>query len=674
MLLTKKKKPIISLSFILTILLLVGCDDSVTNNYPGTDTNGRVIGSIHGVVTDANTNVRLDSVQVTTVGGAKMLSTITDNLGYYAFTNLSPGNYEISYSGKSDYAIGRVTVTIPTLQQVGIADLPTNEDFHHSEKMDMDLYGLNAGLTGVIWAKQDDENTNLADGVTVIADFTGYDISPDEYYTTTDSVGVFTFNNLPGTHSVNVRTMPYNDGSYDYSVQTASATLIPNGTANSGNIILTISPRTPFIVQNNFENDNFGLTEYIVVTFSKAMETSSFDISLSSISYGDVEFEATWSNDITLTVNPYVALQANETYYLSLSGVSQDNNSFSETLDFETQEGIEFVWANLERVDGLFDEFPIDSNIEITFTMEVDLDNYNGYVNLSDENGAIVSTTESLSADLKTLIIDPLYNLEPDQDYSLNYKVYSTIEGDYDDGNFNFKTASDVTVPGQITGFAVDMGDDWAADWNTTSITFKCNTVDNADEYRIYAKDNGYNTDLVRVGSFSNLDYVTDQSGTVYLNSYPQFDYYGDDGIQTPFSGGIELTFKIVGYNDAGEGTFSDAVVVKDETAPTGSLNQSGSANNSASTDTQTFTVGFTANEYLDAATPSYGFIENGGDAVYVLPNSSVSFEWNSDMKGGVFTITVPAGSDGSGDIFYIDGFKDSSGNTVDGSISINLF
>ena len=277
MLLTKKMKSIISISFTLTILLMFGCND-ISDTNPDANTDGRVIGTVHGVVTDANTNARLDSVQVTTIGGGEILSTTTDNLGYYTFSNLSPGNYEISYSGKSDYAVARVTVTIPTLQQIGITDLPTEDDFYHSEQTDMDLYQLNAGLTGVVWAAQDDENTNLADLVTVIADFNNYDISPDEYYTTTDSIGGFTFENLPATPSVNLRSMPYNDGTYDYSVQTASTTLIPNGTASAGNIILAIAPATPFIVQNNFENDDYGLTENLSLTFSKAMDTNSFDI------------------------------------------------------------------------------------------------------------------------------------------------------------------------------------------------------------------------------------------------------------------------------------------------------------------------------------------------------------------------------------------------------------
>lgn len=642
----------------------MSCGDEITKYVDNSETDGRVIGSINGVVADANTNERLGDIVVSWCKEGKIKETKTNSLGYYAISDLSPGYYEITFSGKSDYAVARVTVIIPTLQEIGIYNLPTDEDFYHSEKMDMDLYRLNAGLTGVVWVKQDDENTNLANAVTVIADFNSYDISPDEYNAVTDSVGVFTFDSLPATPSVNLRTMPYYDGSYDYSVQTASATLIPNGTANSGDIILTIAPSTPFIVQNNFENDDFLLTDDIVITFSKLMNTNSFDIELWSDNYGNVEFEETWSNNITLTIDPYVALQANETYWLSLNGESQDNNSFSETLDFETQEGIEFVWTNLERIDGVFDEFPIDSNIVITFTMEVDLNNYSGYVNLYDKDNAVVLT--SLSTDSTTLIIDPYYNLEPEQDYTLDYKVYSYIEGDYDFDLINFETASDDTIPAQVSGFAVDMGDDWTADWNTTSITFKWNTVGNADSYRIYAKDNGDNTDLVRVALFSAQDYVTDQSGTVYLSSYPQFDYYDDDGIQTPFTNGTEITFQIVAYNDVGEGTFSDAVVVKDETAPTISISQDGSADNTTGENAE-FVVDLDYQiEYCSSTNnPTFTLVEYGGDPDYVLPSSAIVWVWDPDLRDGQATVTVPDGKCGAGDML-ITTVSDNSGNTSD--------
>ncbi|MCH8070289.1 MAG: Ig-like domain-containing protein, partial [Candidatus Marinimicrobia bacterium] len=537
----------------------------------------------------------------------------------------------------------------------------------------VDLYKKDATLIGVIYAEQDDENTNLADGVTVIADFNNYDISPDEFTTTTDTGGVFSFSNLPATPNVNIRTMPFNDGTNDYAVTSRSLSLIPGGTANVGNLILTIASSTPFIVQNNFENNDFGLTENIVVTFSKAMDASTFDISLFSFSYGNVEFESSWSNSITLTIDPYVLLQANTNYTLSLSGKSLDNNNFSDTYSFATQEGIQFVKTNLENVDGVFKEFPVDSNIELTFSMAVDLSNYNGYVRLYDESNALVSTEQSLSTDSLTVIIDPLYDLEAGQGYTMNYVVHSYIEGDYDSDSFPFQSATDITIPAQVTGFAIDMGDSWKADWNTTSITFKWSRVTGVDGYRIYAKDNHNNSDFVRVGSFSAQDYVTEQSGTVSLPS--QFDYYADDGIQTPFSNSTEITFKIAAYNDAGEGTFSSALIVKDETGPTGNLfGQSGSANNSFGTSEIEFTITFSASEYLDGnATPSVSFIETGGDPNYKLPSSAVSFEWDNDLMRGVFTITVPAGKDGSGDIFTASAFKDNSGNTGE-SLDMTLY
>jgi len=657
---------------IFSMIIWISCDNKKDYLGEDTKTDGRVIGSIHGVVTDKSSNTRLDLVSVYWSDNGKLKSTQTNSVGYYAIAGLSPGGFELTFSKEGKFATGMATVTIPSLQNIGIADLPTDEDFFYNEIQDMELYGLTADLTGMVYKIEDVENITVATGVSVIADFANYGISPNEYSSETDSTGTFTFINLPATSNVSLKTLPFNDGSYDYSVETSTASLVPNGTTNAGNIILDIATATPFIVQNNYENDDFILTDDIVMTFSKLMNTNSFDINLWSNNYGNVEFETAWSNNITLTIDPLVTLQANETYLLSLSGVSQDNNSYSGYLDFETQEGIEFVWTNLERVDGVFDEFPIDSNIGITFTMEVDLNNYNGYVTLDDEDNALVST--SLSTDLTTLIIDPPYNLEPGQDYTLSYKVYSTIEGDYDLGSFDFETASDVTIPAQVTGFAVDMGDDWTADWNTTSITFRWNTIGNADGYRIYAKGNGDNTDLIRVGSFSTHDYNTEMSGTVNLSLYTQFDFYIDDGIQTPFTNGREITFQIVPYNDAGEGTFSTALTVRDETAPSGSLTQLGSVSNNNDSLATNISISFSANEYLDGTPPSFSFTEDGGDTTYVLPSSSVAFEWDTDMKGGVFTITVPANSDGSGDLFYIYGFKDSSGNTIDENISIVLY
>jgi len=665
--LTNNNKIKIFTSLICIALLVTGCD--VKQNLGGGEsdnyTDGRVIGTIHGVVKAAHSGARLKDITVTTVVKGETYWVFTNDVGHYAITNLSPGNYELTFSGSDGYAIMSTEENIPTLQEAGVTNMATSEDFHYTTTQDMSLYSLSAGLTGTVYTKQDDENTTLAGaGVTVIANYEEA-FSPSWFSAVTDSNGVYSFSNLPATET-NIITMPFSDGTYDYDVALNEVGLLPGVIVTNDPIILQIATAEPFVLTNNFENDDFGLTESLTMTFSKTMDASSFDITLSS-EYGNVAFESSWTNDITLTIDPLVTLQANTTYSLSLSGDSQDNNSYSDNDNFETLDGIEFISTNLERVDGVFDEFSVTSNIEIMFTMEVDLNNYNGYAALyDDEGGYLVST--SLSTDSTTLIIDPLYNLEPGQVYTLYWEVYSMIEGDYDDGVVNFVTMSDVTAPAQVTGFSRGA----MADWNTTSLFFMWNTLNGADGYRIYAKDNGDNTDFIRIATYLSGDYVTGQSATVSLPS--QFDYYDDDGIQTPFTGGTELTFQIVAYNDAGEGTYSASVTVGDETSPVvTSFNQSGTADNPDSTSTQSFTVDLSANEYLSGADPTFGFVESGGDTNYVLPNSSVSLDWDSDMMGGTFTVVVPAGKDGSGDEFFITNLKDASENASSDTVRVTL-
>ena len=569
MFLTNNNKIKIFISSIFIALLVTGCD--VDQNLGGDEsddyTDGRVIGTIHGVVKDAHSGARLKDIVVTTMVKGESHWAHTNDLGYYAITNLSPGNYELTFSGSDGYAIMSTDEDIPTLQSIGVIDRATSEDFHYTVTQDMSLYSLSAGLTGAVYTKQDDENTTLAGaGVTVIADYEAV-FSPSWYSAVTDSDGVYSFSNLPAAEA-NIITLPFNDGTYDYAITFNDVGLLPGLTVTNDPIILEIETAEPFILTNNFENDDFGLNESLTMTFSKTMDASSFDISLSS-----GEFESSWTNDITLTIDPLVTLQASTTYSLSLSGYSQDNNSFSTSLSFVTEDG------------------------EI----------------------------------------------------------------------------ADTTAPAQVTGFAIDEEDDWTADYNTTSITFKWNTVGGADGYIIWASDNQYNPSPITVSIFEDMDYVTDQSGTVVLPS--QFDYYDDDGTQTPFTGGTELTFQIVAYNEAGEGTtYSASVTVGDETSPVvTSLNQSGTADNPDSTSTHSFTVDLSANEYLSATEPTFGFVESGGDTSYVLPNSSVSLDWGSTMMGGTFTVVVPAGKDGSGDKFFITNLKDASDNASSQSVQVTL-
>ena len=107
------------------------------------------------------------------------------------------------------------------------------------------------------------------------------------------------------------------------------------------------------------------------------MDDATFSIGLKNSSTNDiVPIYISWdNNEITLTINPLVSLQKSAAYSLSISGVSQNNGNFNEVYSFNTQAGIQYVSTNLYNIEGYYNEFDINSNIELVFTLPPDLDN-----------------------------------------------------------------------------------------------------------------------------------------------------------------------------------------------------------------------------------------------------------------------------------------------------------
>ena len=668
----RSKNHFFQISIILATIIM-SCNDK-GHLIENTKADGRVIGSIHGIVVDESSNTSQDSVIVYWSDNGKLKYTYTNNIGYYSIADLSPGDFKLTFSKEGEFATGVISVSIPTLQEVGIADHPTDEDFYYNKIQDMELYGLTSSLSGMIYKIEDAENITVANGVKVIADFSNYDILQNEYISESDSEGRFTFLNLPATPNVSLVTLPYNDGSFDHNVSTSNVSLIPNENANASDIFLNIASGSPFIVQNNYENDDFILTDDIVITFSEPMNINSFDISLSNWTENEVvEVESTWSNDVTVTIKPYAALKSNRTYQLSLTGNSIDNSIYGGTDYFETVEGIDFVSINTERSEGVFDEFPLNSNIEIMFTREVDLSNSFVYVylqilNIDYDWDYIEANT---SATLNTLIVTPAHSLQPGKTYRLIYKVASTLDGyDFFESIAEFSTASNLTVPPIISYFVAS--NNYGTDFNTTELTFGWSTLSDVNRYDIYVRDNGSNSDLILVKSYTDVDYVSYRTGSVDLSNFPSFDLFDNDGIQTPFAAGRELTFKIAAVNAAGRGPLSNAVVIKDETPPSvDSFAQSVSANNENTESSKEISIVLRTNEYLGGE-PNFGFIESGGNNSYVLSNDSVRINKYSDNLGYIFRVNVPADRDASGDDFFLTSLIDASGNEAD-SLFINL-
>jgi len=82
------------LSFLL-LILFSGCEEASNIVNSNADTGEY---SIHGIITDANTNTRLDSVQVFCLDDGSIQSTFSDAMGYYIFSGLKGGEYDLSFS------------------------------------------------------------------------------------------------------------------------------------------------------------------------------------------------------------------------------------------------------------------------------------------------------------------------------------------------------------------------------------------------------------------------------------------------------------------------------------------------------------------------------------------------------------------------------------------------
>ena len=646
--------------------------DSVSVIVQNRAPHDRIHGTIHGIISDASDNSRLDSVQIYWADGNQLNSiTNSDSLGYYIISDLNPGDYTITFV-RDGYSIQTETHSVPILNEVGGTWTTTQvvgEDFYISKYQNVDLYGLSAGLKGRYFKKIDNENTMPADSLTVIAHYSNYQFSPNEYYATTNDSGKFEFDNLPSTTEVELKTLPHNDGVYEFSSSNRMVGLYPGIMSFVDDYALSRQEKTATLLANNFMEGKFKIDEDLFLRFSKPMQADVFIIRLRNDTSGsDVEADIRWRNNNTdLTIAPFTSLKTDATYTLSLEGKSADNNSFSAYYSFTTQGGIKFLASNLQRENGLYDGFPVDSTIILRFSEKVDLERTisTGYINLKDDSDAIQAVKIDYEEGDSTVVqVDPQYSLQPGANYTLSFSIYSVLRGDdQTSGSISFSTYTEILRPELITQFELDMDINWFPDWDTKDIKFKWGTVENADGYRLYARDNKKNPNPVRLLTKAATDYGSELTAEIDLAGFPRFDSYSSDGIQTPFGDSTAISFGIVAYNPAGESDYSEEITVVDITQPSLSeFSQSGSADNSHNAEVSTFSISVRASELLDT-TMTFWLTEKGGDGSYLVPDSVVDFDWDSDFQGGDFTLTMPGLAKAWGDEFWITYLRDGSTN-----------
>ena len=90
------KRFIIISFFLLVILVMVSCNNSLETNKNDLLNNGRVAGHVHGRVVDHHTGEPVNRAEIKYVLQGQVRVTRTNSDGYYAISNLSTGTYELS--------------------------------------------------------------------------------------------------------------------------------------------------------------------------------------------------------------------------------------------------------------------------------------------------------------------------------------------------------------------------------------------------------------------------------------------------------------------------------------------------------------------------------------------------------------------------------------------------
>ncbi len=436
-----------------------------------------------------------------------------------------------------------------------------------------------------------------------------------------------------------------------------------------------------FVVTTNVVDHEFPVDGTIEVRFSKPMATETVEVAFSGVN--DLYGAITWTDDMNMVFDPDPDLLPDTQYTMDITGEAQDGGTLAHDANnpivFYTIGGIVATWDNIRQIDGSYDEFPVDSNIEIRFSLPVNLDAegtdivVERYFDAISDWVPVLIKSPTLEEDGVLLVVDPEETLQKDTDYRIAYTVGSFLLGDTTSDVIAFHTQVVPPEPvSPVAAFTLDPA--WDGDYDTNNVTFTWLRDPNATYYYVYARPaDAAKDDYLRLAEVPQA--ATDTiSTTVTLPVY--YDTRSDDTVQTPFEGN-PVMFRIAAYNSLGEGTVSDDIAVYDVTGPEGVFTgQDVSADDSATADGEDLvvTVDFRASEYLDpnvipnvTITENDGSANDWGDPNYTPDANDVSFTFE-DMDGYTVIhvqVLVADGMNGAGDYVAIDGFKDTSGNDV---------
>ena len=647
-------------------------DDSVTELFD-LDNDGRVIAVISGIVLDDATQEPVEGAKVYFQRDGLIGSVMTDSVGYYAISDMDQGAYELEVVPPGDEGAGTalwagvaVQVIVPTLEEIGAHDVPTNEPFYHSVDREIRIYPLTAGVDGMVFVSDEAQvpgadplTGSPANGATVLLDADPMDptvrVLYDQSRNSTDATGAFSFTGFPATPGATVSVLTFTDGGRVYAEAQVAVGLTNTGTSVTPDIFLYNAAGGPVITAHNFVGSaNFGVADDLTLSFNKAFDTDSVQVDLRRLTGGGgiaetVPTEVTASSGNVFIIEPAKQLMLGGDYRLDFDGWTTDGVRYTQGLAFTVQDGIELFSTNIERTDGSeVTDFATTDDVTMTFSRQVDGANPATSFTLK-ERGFDVYGDVTVAGD--TVTFSPEYDLEAGTPYVFEFTAHSPIDGDSTSGSINFETDAGLAAPGTVTGFTLDPTD-YDVNYNTRTMPFRWDNSAGATGYRIWARDDLHNSSLVLVDDVEHLDHLAWQSTSFNLPT--QFDTYGGDGMITPFVDTV-VSFSIEAYNDAGAGPLlTPEVLVVDNVAPDGGAftGQNESADNGANFTPIEVELSFVVPEYADTA--------SGSVTIVGSPTSTVM--WDNDAMGGTIIIDVPAGADYSGRQAQFS-FTDARGN-----------
>lgn len=319
------------LALVPAALMVVGCEDTVTNTTTSSETQSysdtKATGTITLLVRDQLTGAMLSGVKATLLG-TTTASVVSDSSGTTLFSSVVPGSRLVRLE-KEGYASRLVSASLYD----GSSEVPRVHDF----TAEVALPRLGASVTGKVYFSDKLGNHNVDSGATVYLQYAGEGWVNGLFSTVTDKDGAYRFDSLPEDIRVNisVRSHKLALGVYAAEGGTNISGLKAGEIRNLETINLAIDAEAFSLLTTTI--DAIPETESVTVNFSGAVDTA-------ALRKGDIEVTAggqvvaivpTWSNgNKALTLKPFSGKWITGSNRLEISVKSALGQSISETLNF----------------------------------------------------------------------------------------------------------------------------------------------------------------------------------------------------------------------------------------------------------------------------------------------------------------------------------------------------